>query len=564
MKKALSTLLLSVALSPTLWAQGEAKIVTAWGDQGNGTYVNPILNADYSDPDAIRVGDKYYMVASDFHFMGMQVLESTDLVNWRLIAQLYDRLDFPKWDTNERYAGGSWAPAIRHHDGKFWVFFCTPHEGLFMTQATDPRGPWTPLHLVEKVEKWEDPCPFWDEDGQAYLGRSKHGAGPIIIHKMSPDGKRLLDEGRTVYTGPVAEGTKIHKRDGYYYLSIPEGGVESGWQTVLRSRNIYGPYEKKVVLEQGMTNVNGPHQGAMVDTPDGEWWFLHFQQFNPIGRVVHLQPMHWRDGWPVIGVDQDMNGIGEPVPSWRMPGWKLAKSEAGDSGFSRDSRDSRNVIATSDEFNTADLGLQWQFNHNPVDEAWSLTERKGCLTLHALPSESFKKARNTLTQKSVGYTGEFTIKLNVSALKDGDHAGLACMGRTNHQVGIKKENGKLYLYVGEDEATASDKFKKTTSNELRATSDELQATQNSSPVAGSSSPVTKSTIYLRLHLDGLRNVYRFSYSYVDSDKAFTPIGEPFPMRFGHWKGVRPALFCYNIKGEGGKAMFDWVRYRIKD
>ena len=585
MKKILFTLLLGSLMALATMAQSETKVLTSWGDQGNGTYVNPILNADYSDPDAIRVGDKYYMVASDFHFMGMQVLESTDLVNWTLIAQLYDRLDFPKWDTNERYAGGSWAPAIRYHDGEFWVFFCTPHEGLFMTQATDPRGPWTPLHLVEKVEKWEDPCPFWDEDGQAYLGRSKHGAGPIIIHKMSPDGKRLLDEGRTVYTGPVAEGTKIHKRDGYYYLSIPEGGVESGWQTVLRSRNIYGPYEKKVVLEQGMTNVNGPHQGAMVDTPDGEWWFLHFQQFNPIGRVVHLQPMHWCDGWPVIGVDQDMNGIGEPVHSWKMPGWQLATAESGESSLSRnskdskDSRDSRSsrdssnsrnsrlssdsinsgdliyTIPTSDEFTTTNLGLQWQFNHNPVDGAWSLTERKGFLTLHALQSESFRKARNTLTQKSMGYRGEFTIKLNASSLKDGDHAGLACMGKVNHQIGIKKENGKLYIYVGEDEATASDKFKAATSDGQQIASG--HADKNTLPV-------TKSTIYLRLHLDGIGNVYSFSYSYVDNDKAFTPIGEPFAMKFGHWKGVRPALFCYNTMGEGGKALFDWVKYDIND
>lgn len=575
MKNILFTLLLSCLITPALIAQDYERILTAWGDQGNGTYINPILNADYSDPDAIRVGDKYYMVASDFHFMGMQVLESTDLVNWTLIAQLYDRLDFPKWDTNERYAGGSWAPAIRYHDGKFWVFFCTPHEGLFMTQATDPRGPWSPLHLVEKVEKWEDPCPFWDDDGQAYLGRSKHGAGPIIIHKMSPDGKRLLDEGRTVYTGPVAEGTKIHKRDGYYYLSIPEGGVERGWQTVLRSRNIYGPYEKKVVLEQGMTGVNGPHQGAMVDTPEGEWWFLHFQQFNPIGRVVHLQPMHWRDGWPVIGVDQNMNGIGEPVIGWRKPGWKQIKSESATSDEQRAIQDTSFVAGSSslvfrrssradiiDDFNTADLALQWQFNHNPVDDAWSLSERKGFLTLHALPAESFTKARNTLTQKSVGYTGEFTIELNVSALKDGDRAGLACMGKTNHLLGVKKENGKLYLYVGEDEATASDKFKKTTSNESKATSNESQAT--SSQTDQYSIPVSKSIVYLRLHLDALHNAYHFSYSYVYNDKFFTPIGESFPMRSGHWKGVRPALFCYTTGSDGGKAMFDWTRYRIKD
>ena len=267
-----------------------AQVHPAWGDRGDGTYANPILNADYSDPDVIRVGDKYYMVASDFHYIGIQVLESADMVNWKIVSQVYDRFDMPGWDANNHYGGGSWAPSIRWHDGRFWVFFCTPDDGLFMSTATDARGPWSPLHCVEKVERWEDPCPLWDDDGQAYLGHSVLGAGPIIVHRMAPDGSRLLDKGRTVYTGPVAEGTKWLKKDGYYYLIIPEGGVESGWQTVLRSRNIYGPYERKVVLEQGPTPVNGPHQGALVDTPSGEWWFFHFQSVNPTGRIVHLQP----------------------------------------------------------------------------------------------------------------------------------------------------------------------------------------------------------------------------------------------------------------------------------
>ena len=155
-----------------------------WGDTGDGRYRNPVLLADYSDPDAIRVGDRYYLVASDFHFLGMQVLKSDDLVNWRLISQIYDRFDLPGWDENAHYAGGSWAPSIRWHDGRFYVYFCTPDEGLFMSSAADPAGPWDPLHCVKAVYHWEDPCPFWDEDGQAYLGHSLHGAGPIIIHKM--------------------------------------------------------------------------------------------------------------------------------------------------------------------------------------------------------------------------------------------------------------------------------------------------------------------------------------------------------------------------------------------
>ena len=243
-----------------------------WGDQLNGTYKNPVLNADFSDPDVIRVDDKYYMVASDFHFLGMQVLESHDMVNWRIISQIYDRFELPGWDENRHYAGGSWAPAIRYHDGRFYVFFCTPEEGLFMATAEQPAGPWSPLHFVKAMKKWEDPCPFWDDDGQAYLGRSQHGAGPIIVHRMSADGRQLLDDGMTVYTGPVAEGTKFMKRNGYYYLIIPEGGVGQGWQTVLRSHSIYGPYERRIVLEQGSTNVNGPHQGALVQAADSTWW----------------------------------------------------------------------------------------------------------------------------------------------------------------------------------------------------------------------------------------------------------------------------------------------------
>lgn len=338
MKKIFTILLLAIAVS--LQAQH-------WGEQGDGTFCNPILPTDLSDPDVIRVGDRYYMVASDFHFLGMQILESSDMVNWHVVTQLYDRFNFPGWDTMEHYAGGSWAPSIRWHDGRFWVYFCTPDEGLFMTSAERPEGPWSKLLLVKAVKKWEDPCPFWDEDGKAYLGHSLYGAGPIIIHRMSEDGTRLLDEGTTVYTGPVAEGTKIHKWNGYYYMSIPEGGVCCGWQTILRSNSIYGPYERKVVLEQGTTAINGPHQGALVDTPDGDWWFYHFQEWSPLGRIVHLQPVRWADGWPLIGIDLDGNGIGEPVAEWKMPLGSSSRSEIGNEVW-------------KDDFGNSTLKPEWQ------------------------------------------------------------------------------------------------------------------------------------------------------------------------------------------------------------
>jgi len=477
-----------------------------WGDQGNGTYKNPVLCADFSDPDVIRVGQKYYMVASDFHFLGMQVLESDDMVNWRYVSQIYHRFDLPGWDQNKHYAGGSWAPAIRWHEGRFYVYFCTPDEGLFMSSAERAEGPWEPLHQLKDVEKWEDPCPFWDDNGQAYLGRSRHGAGPIIIHKMSADGKSLLDDGVTVYTGPVAEGTKFLKRNGYYYLIIPEGGVGQGWQTVLRSRNIYGPYEKRVVLEQGSTTVNGPHQGALVDTPDGAWWFYHFQETPVLGRVVHLQPARWKDDWPLMGVDIDGNGIGEPVAVWTCP-LPVTTSRQ---------------LATSDDFSSPDLALQWQWCHNPADEAWSLQEKRGWLTLHALPAPHLMMSRNMLTQKLLGFQSTATTLVTAEGQCS---AGLLCIGRQFHAIGLcpdgvyTEENGVRTI-------VRPGRFKK---------------------------------MYLRATCDVRSNQFQFFYS--TDNRRFHSAGDAFAMRSGFWKGVRVGLYCY---GPDGIAHFDHFDYEVTE
>ena len=475
----------------------------SWGDQGDGTYRNPVLNADFSDPDVIRVGTNYYMVASDFHFLGMQVLESEDMVNWHYISQIYRRFDEPGWDSNDHYAGGSWAPSIRYHDGLYYVYFCTPDEGLYMSTAQDPHGPWAPLHLVQRVSKWEDPCPFWDDNGQAYLGRSQYGAGPIIVHRMSPDGKTLLDEGVTVYEGPVAEGTKFLKRNGWYYLIIPEGGVGTGWQTVLRSRNIYGPYERRVVLEQGSTKVNGPHQGALVDAPDGSWWFFHFQETPILGRVVHLQPARWQDDWPLIGIDLDGNGVGEPVAAWRKP---IPSPSAP-------------LLQTNDDF-SGPLGLQWQWNHNPVDSHWNLSTRHGWLTLQALPADSLKACRNMLTQKVVGYASESTVLLEASGE---NFAGLFCSGKQFCGIGLCRDGicvecgGKRHLIV-------EGRFAR---------------------------------VWLRVANDNEQNHHQFFYSLDGSH--FVPAGNPFSMRWGFWKGIRVGLFCY---GNDGMAHFDSFQQKV--
>ena len=519
MKKRPSLLALLLLAMP-LWAQQPLD----WGDQLNGTYKNPVLCADYSDPDVIRVADKYYMVASDFHFMGMQVLESADLVNWHIVSQVYRRLDLPEWDANAHYGGGSWAPAIRHHDGRFYVYFCTPDEGLFMATAESAHGPWSQLHCVKAVPRWEDPCPFWDDDGKAYLGRSQYGAGPIIIHRMSADGRTLLDDGVTVYTGPVAEGTKIMKRNGYYYLIIPEGGVCCGWQTVLRSRNIYGPYEKRVVLKQGSTPVNGPHQGALVEAADSTWWFLHFQETHPAGRVVHLQPARWTaDDWPLIGVDIDGNGIGEPVAVWTKP------SSHPTSPSSLPTPHSSLITSHS---SLSPLGLEWQWCHNPADSAWSITERRGWLTLHALPSPTLRQSRNMLTQKTIGFQSQATTQIDASRLSDGDHAGLLCMGHRFMGVGVCRQQGRLSFYLDHDGQRTI--------------------------VA----PCPKKEVYLRAAIDSRHNRHQLFYS--TDGRTFTPAGQPYTLRMGSWKGSRVGLFCYTLGSvPGGKAQFARFDYTVK-
>ena len=485
-----------------------------WGDQGNGYYANPVLNADYSDPDVIRVGDKYYMTCSEFHYMGMNILESDDMVNWHFLSRVYDSIPLPGYSEMKRYAEGTWAPSLRYHHGVFYIFVCTPKDGLFMTCSKSAAGPWSPLLCVKSVSGWEDPCPLWDEDGQAYLGHSVYGAGPIIVHKMSPDGKRLLDEGVTVYQGPVAEGTKFLKRDGYYYLSIPEGGVGQGWQTVLRSRSIYGPYEGKRVLEQGSTNINGPHQGALVDTPTGEWWFYHFQETRSLGRVLHLEPVVWRDGFPFIGKDNDGNGIGEPMKMVKKPAVKYY--------------DKPTTPNTSDKFNTATLGLQWQFNHNPDNTHWSLTSRKGWLEVTALSADSLRKARNQFTQKVIGYRGCATVKLDYSKLADGQRAGMECIGKLYCGAGVMMVSAKPVVYIEAGEKTT------------------IIASLNQK----------HQYIYIKLTLDEVTHSHQFSYS-IDGTN-YTDCGNAFVNYNKDWKGVRVGLYSYTVDRtcKTGQAYFD--------
>ncbi len=510
--------------------------IPVWCAASTRTYRNPIIFADYSDPDIVRAGDDFYLISSEFHLVpGIPILHSRDLIRWRLIGHVYPRLTMdPKYDRpGHGYGQGCWAPSIRYHEGRFWVYFCTPGEGLYMSTALHPAGPWEPLHEVRRAQGWEDPCPFWDDDGNAYLVRGAVFGGPMVIHRMSWDGRRLLDDGTTVYhnirENPVLEGFKMHKRNGWYYIWGPAGGVENGWQTVLRSTCVWGPYEARRVLEQGPTPVNGPHQGGFVELDNGEAWFVHFQSSGCFGRIVHLQPMRWEHDWPVIGQDTDGNGVGEPVLEWRAPSIAATGEAASDDTWE-----------SVDRFDSGTLASDWQWNHNPRDEHWSLSSSGG-LTLTALPARDLRSAYNTLTRKLFGPRMTVTVELDVTTLQNRDVAGLCLLCERHSWVGVVKTGAKNSLRM------------------VRAVKPEDWDDIEEKTVKGPVCPGGK--VWLRVHVAADQTA---SYAYSLDGVNFTAIGPAnVPVTQGWWKGAKVGLFAYTTPEDrnkpGGQARFLSVR-----
>ena len=489
-------------------------------------YQNPVLYADYSDPDVIRVDKSYYLVASSFHFSpGIPVLQSEDLVHWKIVGHVLPKLTFaPQYDMpgpfalddtkskpvdGTRYASGVWAPAIRHHNGLYYVYWPTPGEGIFMATASNPQGPWSVPVAVMAQKGLEDPCPFWDDDGKAYMIHGRVGAGPLILHRLSADGTTVLDDGVVIAEDkarlPVLEGPKLYKRDGWYYIFAPIGGVSEGPEAVGRARNIYGPYEWRDVLTPS-AEVKGPHQGGYVETPSGQGWFLHFNSTGAFGRIDHLQPVVWQDGWPVMGDN------GKPAMRHAVP----------DTGAH-----TRDRLQDSDTFSSSKLGLQWSWNHNPDDARWSLTARPGFLRLTAAKADSLTTSRNTLTQILQGPAMQATVRLDVSHLQDGQRAGLSLFGVKPVWIGVAREGGVNHIVYA------------------------VAGVETVGPA------VTGSSVDLRADVQA-DQIGRFAYS-VDG-RAFTAFGEALPLsKFSWWKGSRPALFTFTRGEPGGFVDVDWFR-----
>jgi beta-xylosidase len=515
-------------------------------DKGDGTYKNPIIFADYSDPDVIRVGDDFYMTASSFScFPGLPILHSKDLVNWTIIGHALRKHPVAEQFAKPFHGGGIWAPAIRYHDGMFYIFVGDPDNGVYMIKTKYPAGPWDPPVLIKEAKGWIDTCPFWDDDGQAYMvhafANSRAGVNNILhINRISPDGTKVLDDGKLVIDGKdstynTVEGPKLYKRNNYYYIMAPGGGVSKGYQIVFRSKNIYGPYESRIVLDSGKTAVNGPHQGGWIETQMGESWFIHFQEYLPYGRIVHLQPVRWADDWPIIGEAQGSEIKGQPVLAFRKP----------DIGGARAVPLPLAVPQTNDEFDSEKLGLQWQWFANYADDWISLSARPGFLRLNAVVSDKpipLSDHPNLLLQKFPAEQFLVTTRIDLSKMESGGRTGLVVAGRASAALQVEKTSDGL-------------KIIRTTSAARQKPGPGPSPTDREEGTATAAGPF----VFLRVKV-AAQGICTFSYS--SDGSQFTELGKPFTAINDHWIGAKVGLFCDASPGRPstGYAEFDWFRF----
>lgn len=554
MKKILAATL-SMMLTVQLSAQENQYVSEVWSpDLGNGRYKNPVIYADYSDPDVCRVGDDYYLTASSFNCLpGLPVLHSKDLVNWTIIGHAIPHELKPTAEpVRPEHGNRIWAPAIRHHNGEFYIFWGDPDQGAFMVKAKDPKGPWSKPVLVKAGKGIIDTCPLWDNDGRVYMVHAYAGSraglkSVIAVCELTDKADKAITPSRIVFDGHEAhetcEGPKFYKKGGYYYIFHPAGGVPTGWQVVLRSQNVYGPYEWKTVLAQGDTDVNGPHQGGWVDTTTGEDWFMHFQDVGAYGRLVHLQPMTWVDGWPVIGTDKDGDGCGNPVLTYKKP--NVGKKYP------------INNPQESDEFNSYTIAPQWQWHANIQEKWFYAAGDKGYLRLYSYPvvegCRNLWDVANLLLQKTPAKNFTATTKLTFKPDQryTGERTGLVVMGLD--YAGLFIENTTEGLKLMQAECREADK--------------------GNPEVANEEAILKEATLYLRVKFTcnnekipesegghDLKVMCQFSYS-LDG-KEYKAFGKPFQAREGQWIGAKVGMFCTRpaIKiNDGGWTDVDWFR-----
>lgn len=538
MKTILLTSLAIMLLGSAIQAQ-ENHLSAVWTpDLGNGNYKNPIIDADYSDPDVCRAGDDYFMTSSSFNCIpGLPILHSKDMVNWTIVGHALTALEPEALFAKPQHGNGVWAPAIRYHNGEFYIYWGDPDFGIYMVKTKDPFGKWEKPVLVKKGKGLIDSCPLWDEDGNAFLVHAYAGSragykSVLAVAPLSKDGTHVLDESRIVYDGhltdPTIEGPKFYKRNGYYYIFAPAGGVPTGWQLALRSKSPYGPYERKVVLARGETSINGPHQGAWVNTPAGEDWFFHFQDKEAYGRVVHLQPMRWQDDWPIMGTNANKEGCGFPVLTYKKP--NVGKSYPASTPME------------SDEFNDTQLGLQWQWHANYSANWYFCAANEGVLRLYSVPSvgnKSLWDSPNLLLQKTPTEAFTATAKVNfVPANFEGERAGIVCMGLSYATLYLQN-NGANGISLVLAECADADKG-------------------GTEKIVAEKKVDISAPLYLQMRFTKGANV---TFAYSLDGKRFETIGASFKAREGKWIGAKTGLYINRPinNNDGGWMDVDWYR-----
>lgn len=548
-------------------------------DNGDGTFTNPVLFADYSDPDVVRVGDTYYMTASSFNYTpGLPILISKDLVNWTLAGYALKNIPEERYNI-PRHSEGVWAPAIRYHAGRFYIYYGMPDEGLYMVSAADPLGHWDPPVCVMKGKGLIDPCPFWDEDGKAYVvhayAKSRIGFNNVLaIFEMTPDGKKALTKDVHIFNADgrhrTMEGPKLYKKNGYYYILTPAGGVKYGWQVALRSRDIMGPYEDRIVMRQGTSDINGPHQGAMIDVFEGgahhfypgdmsedkatREYFVHFQDLGMYGRVTLVQRITWENGWPIMGaplgtsmaypegLETDClgrvikDGCGEPERTLE----KLV--ETGEAPV---------YLKASDDFSSDELSLQWQWMGNHRNDFMSLSASPGSLRLYANnPSGKINAPlwamANVLTQKIVCPC--FTLSVNVSTdgLKTDEYAGLIMVGDGYQALAVfMDENGGRTLRCI--------RSVKDESSEFGMRDEYFDITRIGDP-----------RIKLLMKLAPEKNsAPGFAMGYLDENGHEQWVESDFSPCDQQWVGAKPGIFACTT-GETGAGSADFSDFTVKN
>lgn len=543
-------LLMMLALPMAALAQYKSQV---WSpDNGNGTYTNPVINADYSDPDVCVAGEDYYLTASSFNCIpGLPILHSKDLVNWEIVGHAVKELEPKQEFDRPSHGNGIWAPSIRYHNGEFYIYWGDPDYGVFMVKTKDPAGEWSKPLCVIPGKGMIDTTPLWDDDGRCYLvnayanSRSRF-ASVIAIRELSADGTKPIGNPVIIYDGNgtesrTCEGPKIYKRDGWYWVMFPAGGVPTGFQVAMRSKNPFGPYESKVVLAQGKTKINGPHQGAWVHTKFGEDWFLHFQDKEAYGRVVHLQPVTWKDNWPVMGIDKDGDYCGEPVTTYRKPKTSGKVQVVNP--------------AESDEFSDTRLGLQWQWHAN-YNETFGMPTAFGSYRVYTHKvSEKFQnlwEVPNLLLQKTPADKFTATTKIRFTSKDQNQTGGLLMMGLDYSGLVVKRVGNDFQLL--QISCKSADKGKPQT--------EQLIATLKPTAVDQIDyQPGTHIDIYMRMSV----NDGKMHFSYSLDGKKYTKCGTEFTMREGKWIGAKIGFVAYEPgqKTNRGWIDADWFRVTRK-